>query len=131
VDAVLDWLIEKQRAGYSMANSVERLAQMKGFMRGGHPEPWNCRAGLNTVIIRVDGTLAPCFPTYNAPDDWGRIGAPRFDRAALGVMKASCEAHCFSTLNHIVGYCYDDRRVIELVLQQARRGFQGIRGTVD
>ncbi len=23
---------------------------------------WNCRAGQNNIIIRTDGTLAPCFP---------------------------------------------------------------------
>ena len=131
VDATIDWLIDRQRAGYSMANSVERLEQMKTFMRGGHSEPWNCRAGRNTLIVRVDGTLAPCFPTYNAVQDWGRIGAPRFEREQLDQMQQSCQLHCFSTLNHIVGYCYNDRRVIELLLKQAAHGFQGIRGNVE
>jgi MoaA/NifB/PqqE/SkfB family radical SAM enzyme len=131
VDGTIDWLIAKQRAGYTMVNSIERLAQMKHFMRGGHAEPWNCRAGLNTLIIRVDGTLAPCFPNYNASQDWGRVGEPRFQKAALDTMKQSCEQHCFSTLNHTVGYCYSDRRVIELLLKQAAHGFQGIRGNVD
>ena len=131
VDATIDWLIDKQRGGYQMANSIERLAQMKTFMRGGHSEPWNCRAGQNTIIIRVDGTLAPCFPTYNATEDWGRIGAPTFDAAQLETMKASCQAHCFSTLNHIVGYCYNDRRVITLLAKQALHGFQGVRGNVE
>ena len=46
-------------------------------------------------------------------------------------MKESCQPHCFSTLNHIVGYCYNDRRVIKLLLKQAAHGFQGIRGNVD
>ena len=131
VDALIDWLIEKQRSGYQMANSVERLAQMKTFMRGGHSEAWNCRAGRNTLIIRVDGTLAPCFPMYNATDEWGAVGAPRFDTRALDTMKDSCQAHCFSTLNHIVGYCYNDRRVIEFFLKQAMHGFQGVRGNVE
>jgi MoaA/NifB/PqqE/SkfB family radical SAM enzyme len=131
VDATIDWLIDRQRAGYQMANSIERLAQMKTFMRGGHSEPWNCRAGRNTIIIRVDGSLAPCFPTYNASEDWGRIGAARFDAAQLETMKASCQTHCFSTLNHIVGYCYNDRRVITLLARQALHGFQGVRGNVE
>jgi MoaA/NifB/PqqE/SkfB family radical SAM enzyme len=132
VDELIDWLIAKQRAGYRMANSIERLAQMKHFLRGGHSEPWNCRAGQNTLIIRPDGTLAPCFPMYNAPQDWGRIGAPRFDTRQLDEQKQSCQLHCFSTLNHIVGFCYNDRRVIELLLKQARRGFQGgINGSID
>lgn len=124
---LLDWLIDRQRAGYQMTNSVDRLAQMKDFMHN-ELEPWNCRAGQNTVIIRVDGSLAPCFPMYSASHDWGTIGAPRFDTAQLRDMKTSCEKHCFSTLNHIVGYCYNDRRVIHWMWKQAQHGFQGIRG---
>ena len=130
VDQVLDWLIEKQKSGYGMTNSVERLAQMKQFMRG-ELEPWNCRAGQNTLIIRVDGTLAPCFPMYSATYDWGVVGAHRFETGQLREMKDSCERHCFSTLNHIVGYCYNDRRVIQWLLKQARHGFQGIRGNFE
>jgi sulfatase maturation enzyme AslB (radical SAM superfamily) len=45
VDELLDWLIDKQNAGYPMLNSVQRLAEMKRFLRGAHQEPWNCRAG--------------------------------------------------------------------------------------
>jgi MoaA/NifB/PqqE/SkfB family radical SAM enzyme len=130
VDEVLDWLIEKQRSGYRMTNSIERLAQMKQFMRG-ELEPWNCRAGQNTVIIRVDGTLAPCFPMYSATYDWGVVGSPKFERSQLQEMKQSCERHCFSTLNHIVGYCYNDRRVIQWLIRQARHGFQGIHGNFE
>jgi len=130
VDEVLDWLIEKQRSGYGMTNSIERIAQMKQFMRG-DLEPWNCRAGQNTLIIRVDGTLAPCFPMYSATYDWGVVGSPKFATSQLREMKLSCEPHCYSTLNHIVGYCYNDRRVIHWLLKQARHGFQGIRGNFE
>jgi hypothetical protein len=42
-------------------------------------------------------------------------------------MKKSCQTHCFSTLNHNLGYCYDDGRV----LRQALRGFQGVTGSFD
>lgn len=128
VDQLLDWLIEKQQSGYGMLNSVERLAEMKRFMRGAHHEPWNCRAGQNTLIIRVDGTLAPCFPMYSASHDWGVVGRPKFDGAQLAAMKTSCEPYCFSTLNHIVGWCYNDARVVRWLAKQARHGFQGIRG---
>jgi len=131
VDELLDWLIEKQKAGYGMLNSVERLAEMKRFLRGAHHEPWNCRAGHNTVIIRVDGTLAPCFPMYSATHDWGTIGRPRFDREQLTDMKRTCEPNCFSTLNHIVGWCYNDARVIKWMFKQARHGFQGIKGNFE
>ncbi len=131
VDEVIDWLIEKQKAGYGMLNSVQRLAEMKRFVRGAHYEPWNCRAGMNTVIIRVDGTLAPCFPMYSATHDWGVVGRPKFDRAQLTEMKQTCEPNCYSTLNHIVGWCYDDGRVIRFLLKQARHGFQGVRGNLE
>jgi len=127
---VLDWLIGKQKAGDRMINSVERLRQMKDFMRG-ELEPWNCRAGQNTVIIRVDGTLAPCFPMYSATHDGGVVGAEKFDRRQLDDMKTDCQKHCFSTLNHIVGYCYNDRRVIQWTLKQAMHGFQGVRGNFE
>lgn len=128
VDELLDWLIEKQKSGYGMLNSVERLAEMKQFLRGAHQEPWNCRAGQNTLIIRVDGTLAPCFPMYSATHDWGTVGAHKFERTQLTDMKATCEPNCFSTLNHIVGWCYNDTRVIKFLARQAAHGFQGIRG---
>jgi len=127
---LIDWLIAKHREGYRIANSVERLAQMKDFM-GGALEDWNCRAGQNTLIIRTDGTLSPCFPMYSATHDWGTIEQPKFDRTQLTEMKASCQPHCFSTLNHIVAYAYNDRRVIKWMLRQALGGFQGIKGNFE
>jgi MoaA/NifB/PqqE/SkfB family radical SAM enzyme len=130
VSELLDWLIEKQRSGYGMTNSTERLAQMKQFMSG-ELEPWNCRAGQNTLIIRVDGTLAPCFPMYSATHDWGVVGSPKFEHTQLETMKTDCQRHCFSTLNHIVAYCYDDRRVIQWMFRQARHGFQGVQGNFE
>lgn len=72
VDELINWLIEKNKSGYRMVNSVKRLNDMRDFMKG-KVEPWNCRAGQNSLIIRVDGSLAPCFPMYSAKHDWGRI----------------------------------------------------------
>jgi MoaA/NifB/PqqE/SkfB family radical SAM enzyme len=152
-DELIDWLIEKNKAGYQMVNSVQRLQEMKAFMRmGGNASDlktlgwngdgsgngtanqlaqlpgivqdasgdlrfaeWNCRAGQNNVIIRTDGTVAPCFPMYASPFDWGNIDKPKFDDAQLTDMKKSCQRHCFSTLNHNLAYCYDDSRVIKFV----------------
>jgi MoaA/NifB/PqqE/SkfB family radical SAM enzyme len=128
VDELLDWLIEKNRQGYKMVNSIQRLNDMKAFMRG-RLEPWNCRAGQNSMIIRVDGTLAPCFPMYSATYDWGTIENHKFDVRQLDQMKQSCQTHCFSTLNHNLGFCYNDARVIKWVLRQAARGFQGVTGS--
>jgi MoaA/NifB/PqqE/SkfB family radical SAM enzyme len=130
VDELLDWLIAKQRAGYKMTNSTSRLAEMKQFMRGGLQD-WNCRAGQNTLIIRTDGTLAPCFPMYSATYDWGTIENPNFDTKHLREMKRGCQPHCFSTLNHIVGFCYNDARVIKWLLKQAMHGFQGVTNWSD
>lgn len=130
VDDLLDWLVEKQKQGYKMTNSVQRLAEMKDFLRGRLQE-WNCRAGQNTFIIRTDGTLAPCFPLHSANYDWGMIENPKFDAGQLNAMKKSCQPHCFSTLNHIMGFCYNDRRAITWLLQQPVRGFQGLTNWSD
>jgi len=43
----------------------------------------------------------------------------------------ACEPNCFSTLNHIVGWCYNDARVMKWMLKRARHGFQGIRGNLE
>jgi MoaA/NifB/PqqE/SkfB family radical SAM enzyme len=130
VDELVEWLIEKNRSGYKMVNSVQRLREMTEFMRGKLQE-WNCRAGQNNVIIRVDGTLAPCFPMYSATYDWGTIEHPKFEVHQLNEMKKSCQPHCFSTLNHNLAYCYNNARVIRWIAKQAMRGFQGVSGSFD
>ena len=127
VAELVDWLIEKQQSGYHMVNSVERLAQMKDFIKG-ELEDWNCRAGQNSLIVRVDGTLAPCFPMYSAGYDWGTIENQKFEQKQLKDMKKECQKHCFSTLNHILAFCYNDRRVITWLFKQAKNGFQGVQG---
>jgi len=130
VDATIDWLIEKNRSGYKMVNSVRRLEEMKAFMRG-KLQQWDCRAGQNSLIIRTDGTLAPCFPMYNACHDWGTAGHPCFEGEQLAEMKVECQPHCFSTLNHNLAYCYDASRAIRWVLKQAAHGFQGTTGSFE
>jgi len=130
VDDLLDWLIDKQRQGYKMVDSITRLQNMKGFMRG-VGEHWGCRAGQNWLIIRTDGTLAPCFPMYNAGYDWGTVEKQKFDLKQLGEMKQGCEPHCFSTLGYNVAYCYDAARVAKWLLKQASHGFQGVTGSFE
>jgi MoaA/NifB/PqqE/SkfB family radical SAM enzyme len=130
VDELVDWIIEKNKSGYKMVNSVKRLQDMKALTRG-EVEPWNCRAGQNNVIIREDGTLAPCFPMYSATYDWGVIGDHKFEVGQLNEMKKTCQTHCFSTLNHNLAYCYDSARAIKWTLKQAGRAFQGLSGSFD
>jgi len=165
VDGLVDWLIQKNRAAYQMVNSVQRLQEIKAFVRmssgldlseygwngdGSNPadieaDPlsglpgvvkradgelqfaeWNCRAGQNNVIIRTDGTVAPCFPMYGATYDWGNIDQPKFDPKQLFGMKKTCQQHCFSTLNHNLAYCYNDARVIKWLWSNViKNRFQG------
>jgi len=76
----------------------------------------------------VDGTLAPCFPMYSAGYDWGTIENHKFETKQLKDMKKQCQKNCFSTLNHILAFCYNDRRVITWLLRQARHGFRHVDG---
>ena len=124
---LVDWLIEKQNAGYHMVNSVQRLAEMKEFIKGDLHD-WNCRAGHNSLIVRVDGTLAPCFPMYSAGYDWGTIEKHKFENTQLKEMKKECQKSCFSTLNHLLAFCYNDQRVIGWMLKQAKHGFRRVEG---
>ena len=126
-DALLDWIIDRQRQGYKMANPVQHLQDMKDLMRG-EVKPWSCRAGQNSLIIRTDGTLAPCFPMYSATYDWGSVGNQKFDTDQLDKMKKTCTKHCLSTCNYILGYCYDTKRVLKWLSKQALRGFRGSTG---
>jgi len=107
----------------------EALSAMPGIVRGENGglrfTDWNCRAGQNNVIIRTDGTVGPCFPMYSATYDWGAIENHKFDREQLGAMKETCQRHCFSTLNHNLGYCYNDARVLKWIWKQVRNGFRG------
>ncbi len=130
VEETVQWLTEKQDAGYKMVNSNARLWQMVDFMKGNH-FPWNCRAGQNSMIIRVDGSLAPCFPMYTANYDWGVVDDHKFETKQLDKMKESCQTQCFSTLNHILGWCYNDQRVIKYFFKQLTHGFQGVKGQMD
>ena len=130
VDALIDWLIEKNRSGYKMVNSVRRLSEMKQFMRG-KLQDWDCRAGQNSMIIRTDGTLAPCFPMYSANHDWGAIENHRYEPDQLAQLKRECQPHCFSTLNHNLSYCYKASRAIKWTLRQALRGFRGATGSFE
>ena len=64
VDALIDWLIDKNRQGYKMVNSVKRLNDMRDFLRGKvrtvelprrakldhHSRGWLARAMLPDVL---------------------------------------------------------------------------------
>jgi MoaA/NifB/PqqE/SkfB family radical SAM enzyme len=129
IDALINWLMEKHDQGYKMPNPRVQLANMKNMMRG-QVAPWPCRAGQNALIIREDGTLAPCFPMYEATHDWGRAENPKFSPVQLDEMKKSCNTTCFSTLNTTVGHCYDDLTVIKWLAKQVKNRFRGVTGSM-
>jgi MoaA/NifB/PqqE/SkfB family radical SAM enzyme len=124
VDDLLDYLTEKNRQGYIMVNSKAHLQTMKGFMRG-HVPPWQCRAGQNSMLIRTDGTVAPCFPLYSAGYDWGTIENTRFDFKKLGEMKKDCNSHCLSTTQYVLGHYYNNQTVLRWIVKQALHGLSG------
>lgn len=128
VDDLLDYLNDKRAQGYKMANPIQHMHDMKVLMRGEVPA-WDCRAGQNSLIIRTDGTLAPCFPMYSATHDWGTIENHKFDVGQLTEMKKDCSKHCLSTCNYILGYCYDTGRVLTWAAKQALHGFKGVSGS--
>ncbi len=130
VDDLLDWLIEKSHDGYRYVNPRQHLRDMKRLMRG-EVDPWRCRAGENSLIIRTDGTLAPCFPMYSASHDWGTVENPKFEREQLDHMKEECTRHCLSTCNYILQYCYDNMRVVKWIVRQASRGFREVDGAFE
>ncbi|MGD0870014.1 MAG: radical SAM protein [Bryobacteraceae bacterium] len=114
VDELIDWLIAKNKSGYQMVNSVHRLQEMKAFMR--------MSSGLDLSRL---GWYGDAFPMYAATYDWGTIDGHKFDSGQLREMKKTCQRHCFSTLNHNLGYCYNDTRVLKWLWKQARNGFKG------
>ncbi len=104
VDELIDWLIEKNLKGCTMVNSAEHLRAMKLFIRHRLP-PWPCRAGQLLMIIRLDGTFAPCFELYGSTEDWGNIyDGPQFDPVKLARQKQECTPHCLSTCNFQVNH---------------------------
>ncbi len=129
VDELLDWIIERHLGGQTIVNPLSHLHEMKNLMRGEVKQRWNCRAGHNMLIIRVDGTLAPCFPMYSSTHDWGTVGNHKFEHQQLDEMKEECTRHCLSTCNYILGFCYNTRRVAWWGLKQAMRGFKGVSGS--
>lgn len=123
VDELVDWLVEKNESGYPMVNSVEHLKAMKGFIRHKKPD-WKCRAGHNSLVIRIDGTLAPCFELYASEKDWGRIYAPKFDNETLGAQIQECNHKCLSTCNYQVSHYYDTYgRGLQWVFKHFHKGF--------
>jgi MoaA/NifB/PqqE/SkfB family radical SAM enzyme len=120
-DALFDWLVEKQRKGWPMVNSIRHLRAFKRRMRGGI-DVWDCRAGHNGALVRTDGTLSPCFDMICYDHDWGRIGEPRFLKAELESLKEKCMSLCSSTCFHTMSFYYKMASVPQWVRKHIRVG---------
>ena len=158
MDALIDWIIEKNKAGYQMVNSVQRLQEMKAFrahvLRARSQEIWLVRRRHGherrispTMLAHMPGIAQDAerrvafhrlelprrtkqcdhphrrnrgalFPNVPLDLRLGKHRQPEVRPAAARQMKHTCERHCFSTLNHNLGYCYNDARVIKWVWKQ-------------
>jgi MoaA/NifB/PqqE/SkfB family radical SAM enzyme len=127
VDKVIDWLIEKNQQGYTMANSINHLHAMKPFIRQELP-PWDCKAGILSMIIRIDGTFAPCFELYGSNESWGSIyDGQHFDPLKLAERKKDCSPHCLSTCNYQVKhYSGSIRYSLQWLTKHAYSHFLGV-----
>ncbi|MDE3169429.1 MAG: hypothetical protein KGL75_04725, partial [Acidobacteriota bacterium] len=61
IDSLVDWLIEKNKAGYEMVNSVQRLQEMKAFIRMAAGEDfkrlgWNGDGTAVNIAEQLAGT---------------------------------------------------------------------------
>jgi MoaA/NifB/PqqE/SkfB family radical SAM enzyme len=121
VDRLLDWLIEKQKQGWPMVNSIAQLKAFKERMRG-HMALWDCRAGHNGALIRPDGSLSPCFDLITYEHDWGRIWEPMFDQEELQTVKQKCLPLCSSTCFYTMGHYYNLQTIPEWIRKHTRVG---------
>jgi len=114
VDELFDWLYEKYRQGYNIANSPKHFITAKRFIRR-QPILWNCLAGINTLVIMTDGRLMPCFEFFNDERDWGVVGEHKFDPERLAELKKQCGPHCMSTCNFTTSYYCSFSTIFEWV----------------
>jgi len=122
VDSLLDWLMERNRHGYVMVNSLEHLRAMKDFIRM-KMEPWECRAGQNSSFIGVNGEMAPCMGLYDPSQKWGSIFDYHFDPERLKALKEKCSPKCLSTTNYQLRTYYQSFQVHKWVLKHMRKSF--------
>jgi len=95
---------------------------MKGFMRGAG-EHWGCRAGQNWLIIRTNGTLAPCFRCTTRRTTGALSQSKVRCPTTLGNEKG-CRAELLFNTRVNVAYCYSAARVMKWLWKQAMNGFQ-------
>jgi hypothetical protein len=89
VDLLVDWLIEKNKAGYQMVNSVQRLQEIKAFIRmAGGPDLK--RLGWNADGTGTHGDIAKQLS-----------GTPGFVQNANGELQFA-ERNCRAGQNNVI-----------------------------
>lgn len=80
------------------------------------------------MIIRLDGSFAPCFELYGSHEDWGNIHeGHRFDASRLDRIKKACSPHCLSTCNfQVQHYTRSILYTLQWVAKHAQAQFFGI-----
>lgn len=121
VDELLDWIIDKNREGYVMVNSIPHLKAMKDKMRN-KPVKWDCRAGHNGILIKPDGSLSPCFDLITHDHSWGRIWQPDFNKEELAKVKSKCADRCLSTCFYTMGHYYQSYETLKWMIKHIRMG---------
>lgn len=122
VDDLLGWLIDRNKSGYVMVNSIEHLKAMKDFIRM-KMKPWDCRAGQNSLFIGIDGEIAPCFGQYDSGQDWGTIFNYQYNPERLNALKETCSLKCFSTCNFTLKDYYQPFKVHKWIFKHFRKRF--------
>lgn len=121
VEDLADWLIEKRRRGWAIVNPSQYFKDIKCRIRGEVPR-WDCRAGINSVVIRPDGSLAPCYNLMNSTHDWGCIWEPKFDMGVLREVKDECNPKCTSICLYMVSNYCKLQDLPEWILQHIKLG---------
>jgi hypothetical protein len=68
IDSLVDWLIEKNKAGYQMVNSVQRLQEIKAFIR----------MACGSDLKRLAGTVTEPEPMGTSANGlWACLGLSR------------------------------------------------------
>jgi MoaA/NifB/PqqE/SkfB family radical SAM enzyme len=116
MDELIDFINDKVRQGLRIVNSRQHMQQMKNFVRGSS-DPWPCRAGQNCIVVRIDGTLAPCFEMYSSIEDWGKLGQHQLDQARLKSLKNRCNRKCLSTCNYNLASYYDAKKLFSWLVR--------------
>jgi len=107
LERLANWLIEKRKKGYPIANPAWYFERMKEMVRDGHHSGWKCLAGQHTLFINMRGEFAPCLALiWQENKKWGNLkeGKWPFDKQAMEAQLSICNSKCLSCSNTLTTY---------------------------